>query len=201
MSARSNCHKFYFNPRSREGSDPTLDSKNLCNHPFQSTLPRGERRKIERRWHGRKRFQSTLPRGERRDLSEIIPPKEIISIHAPARGATTKWAHHLFSDAFQSTLPRGERRTSSLDNPLSISDFNPRSREGSDRLFPSCIVMLKSISIHAPARGATHSQHISVVAYSVFQSTLPRGERRQRKSIYKRSSNFNPRSREGSDRS
>ena len=78
-------------------------------------------------------FQSTLPRGERRD-------------------ATSGSLRVL--DEFQSTLPRGERRCHAPFLPTSITHFNPRSREGSDktRFKPP---FEKRISIHAPARGAT----------------------------------------------
>ena len=78
-----------------------------------------------------------------------------ISIHAPARGATStsvRWG--CIPGTFQSTLPRGERQTtrqawdnvylfqSTLprgerrlpqDRQKLATDFNPRSREGSDR--------------------------------------------------------------------
>ena len=101
-------------------------------------------------------------------------------------------------------------------------NFNPRSREGSDT---GGIVtsVLRLISIHAPARGATET--LSKAPYiSQFQSTLPQGERRSwmhwingwspisihapargatvslvtKDSAHK---HFNPRSREGSDHS
>ena len=39
-------------------------------------------------------------------------------------------------------------------------------------------VLTVEISIHAPARGATESRVILQQGYTVFQSTLPRGERR-----------------------
>ena len=57
---------------------------------FQSTLPRGERQYFGRMRRNPQRFQSTLPRGER--LLSIINKYELteyISIHAPARGATS----------------------------------------------------------------------------------------------------------------
>ena len=99
---------------------------------FQSTLPRGER--LLRKGHCviHVLFQSTLPRGERlptelvicaildyfnprsREGSDTVEVyqemKDIISIHAPARGATIGFA------CLQHCLPY----------------FNPRSREGSD---------------------------------------------------------------------
>ena len=77
---------------------------------FQSTLPRGERRwKIDPACKAL-RFQSTLPRGERRAPKSLRQRLEIISIHAPARGATVE------------TQTAGPPR----------KYFNPRSREGSD---------------------------------------------------------------------
>ncbi len=101
---------FYFNPRSREGSDfygktHTKQNAHISIHApargattsgdakqvpsiFQSTLPRGERLRTTR-WMGRaKRFQSTLPRGERLSFFDTFFIYQIISIHAPARGAT-----------------------------------------------------------------------------------------------------------------
>ena len=76
-------------------------------------------------------------------------------------------------------------------------DFNPRSRVGSDCVGPfsgeGC-----EISIHAPAWGAT-MQSKMVPARSRFQSTLPRGERRQKANRQADTKHFNPRSRVGSD--
>ena len=56
-----------------------------------------------------------------------------ISIHAPARGATS----------------------TTLRNTLEYINFNPRSREGSDSSSPFPAKQFP-ISIHAPARGATY---------------------------------------------
>ena len=99
---------------------------------------------------------------------------------------------------FQSTLPRRERHINVLTANIGNIDFNPRSREGSDRT-----LLLNNfdiiISIHAPAKGATAGRIIKV-APDGFQSTLPR---RERQFIECRSfisqHHFNPRSREGSD--
>ena len=78
-------------------------------HPFQSTLPQGERPQETAPSHFTATFQSTLPQGERQwsftamkipedfnprshkgsdSFLSISLPKEIISIHAPTRGAT-----------------------------------------------------------------------------------------------------------------
>ena len=99
-----------FNPRTREGCDMTCFPSIVCGSPFQSTHPRGVRR---RKWddmvgpvlfqstHPRgvrhidivarpdnSRFQSTHPRGVRRSRRSLCDGTEKISIHAPARGAT-----------------------------------------------------------------------------------------------------------------
>ena len=54
-------------------------------------------------------------------------------------------------------------------------DFNPRSRKGSDCDSISDILFSR-ISIHAPAKGATHFPSLQYHA-SKFQSTLPQRER------------------------
>ena len=60
---------------------------------------------------------------------------------------------------------------------LILRSFNSRSREGSDT--ESTIYQLaRSVSIHAPARGAT-TAHLDIESREWFQFTLPRGERLQ----------------------
>jgi len=145
-----------FNPRSREGSDPGNDGAGAKVSVFQSTLPRGERPQAAiKRVHG-----------------------HLVSIHAPARGAT-------------------------LSGPTGgaiLLSFNPRSREGSDPALPQPSPPSRMVSIHAPARGATPcggdgaghvgrfnprsregsdlGQSSGIRPTGQFQSTLPRGERR-----------------------
>ena len=98
-------------------------------------------------------FQSTLPREERR-----------------GRG-------YRYSDTkrFQSTLPREERRCIILDEAHYIKFQSTLPRE--ERHYPAALHHPSgSISIHAPARGATNLLcHSSGSA--LFQSTLPREER------------------------
>ncbi len=78
------------------------------------------------------RFQSTLPRGERPVCDVLTNIRQFISIHAPARGATRDVQLLRDGIRFQSTLPRGERQTVSVQVIPDGTDFNPRSREGSD---------------------------------------------------------------------
>ncbi len=99
-------------------------------------------------------FQSTLPRRGRRGRHDHQRRGGLISIHAPAKGATSRILgvpppldfnprSREGSDGgpapvlarvltFQSTLPRRERHPYSADRFPSNQDFNPRSREGSD---------------------------------------------------------------------
>ena len=102
---------------------------------------------------------------------------DIISIHAPARGATTYLRHtlrihtisihapargatHISPDMsvrdikFQSTLPRGERPARiSLTTPIVFISIHAPARGAT--LAKRKKEQEKEISIHAPARGAT----------------------------------------------
>ncbi len=79
--------------------------------------------------------------------------------------------------------------------------FNPRSRVGSDCGFSECPGFAVGVSIHAPAWGATADFNPNSVEGMLFQSTLPRGERRPIVAEWSYTFfSFNPRSRVGSDR-
>ena len=167
----------YFNPRSREGSDG-FRQINLCRgNGFQSTLPRGERRIPDQCGTRSKSISIHAPARGATGGGTGSAPMFTISIHAPARGATG----HAFKSAgiwlyFNPRSREGSDKSITTIR-LKILDFNPRSREGSD--YPSATDLLSgSISIHAPARGATEPE-------CFFLRSLV---------------NFNPRSREGSDR-
>ena len=170
-------------------------------HPiqFQFTLPRRERH-LQMAPFGRSfQFQFTLPRRER-------PNGTLINLSPPV---------------FQFTLPRRER----LPLPPrwdKFSHFNSRSREGSDFTVHNIFRFHDRISIHAPAKGATDSGRTTVLRYSISihapakGATLHNrsGSRIPKISIHAPAkgatcfigsnvsfaSNFNSRSREGSDR-
>ena len=144
-----------FNPRSREGSDALNKQVNSFSKLFQSTLPRRERHQ---------------------ELRKILR-MYIISIHAPAKGATTASRNLRFCQKISIHAPA---KGATLIIAYAIYDnfnFNPRSREGSDEQSPDRLLVQPEISIHAPAKGAT------TVRITYLQSE----------------SYFNPRSREGSD--
>ena len=80
-------------------------------------------------------FQSTHPRGVRPDTVTVTHAADTVSIHAPARGATTLTTR-------ESTVP-----DVSIHAPARGATSRPRN-----------IIYFDSVSIHAPARGATFSK-------------------------------------------
>ena len=159
---------------------------------FQSTPPRGGRPPWRSSGPSRAHNFNPRPR-EGGDIDK--PPCYVwvrISIHAPARGATSINLLVMYGSGFQSTPPRGGRPVPlgpviaitdiSIHAPArgatyaggagsqSVIHFNPRPREGGDG---GAELSRRGgiISIHAPARGATaqdaawfHTHMISIHA-------------------------------------
>ena len=97
-----------FNPRAREGRDPPHLPKSISDDGFN---PRAR---------------------EGRDLVlPIVWTQMLVSIHAPARGATTYHLCQQTYHVFQSTRPRGAR-PKLYCKTIVIVRFNPRAREGRD---------------------------------------------------------------------
>ena len=186
----------------------------LCNlGQFQSTRPRGARREIGGAFQGapgfnpRARvgrdatrtgerpvlvwFQSTRPRGARRFLGLADGRFKVVSIHAPAWGATLFYrlptrqgtvfqstrprgarpAGRRFAlglHQFQSTRPRGARLHRPRQRRRGRPGFNPRARVGRDVDALASTEMLLHVSIHAPAWGATGLAFFFHLALSSF---------------------------------
>ena len=142
-----------FNPRSREGSDWDPAKCTQCYTQISIHAPAKGATDSDGRGSGAAAFQSTLPRRERPLCFWCFCCDPLISIHAPAKGATLLRYGMDTNVGFQSTLPRRERLItvilvmghitfqSTLPRrerllhpvlPLSLTHFNPRSREGSD---------------------------------------------------------------------
>ena len=120
-----------FDPRPREGGDVTTGRGSAPSQRFRSTPPR---------------------RGRRFARSSAFHCR-LVSIHAPAKGAT---------------------RTAA-DMASGIAGFDPRPREGGDD--PGCPVFRRvdgGVSIHAPAKGATAMRGLSSRCIDRFRSTPPR---------------------------
>ena len=143
-----------FNPRSREGSDDVLSSNDFIFHDFNPRSREGSDYYSENPASDGTTFQSTLPRGERRDPKRLWMFGSSISIHAPARGAT------------QCHLPQ-----------IAIyNNFNPRSREGSDTKYVGKYCFLDYFNPRS-REGSDFLRSRGNTKPSLFQSTLPRGER------------------------
>ncbi len=128
-----------FNPRPREGGDELERILEVILVLFQSTPPRRGRRCV--------RF-----RGER---------DRIVSIHAPAKGATCcRTCGGFASCLFQSTPPRRGRLIILARSNHVNKSFNPRPREGGDFRCIRRIPARVDVSIHAPAKGATFVRYV-----------------------------------------
>ena len=101
----------------------------------------------------------------------------LISIHAPARGATgCQIPPALLPTLFQSTLPQGERRQWGASAEMGVK-----------------------ISIHAPARGATDCRRLKSIQFAISIHAPARGATGLEDFIASITAYFNPRSRKGSD--
>ena len=141
-----------FNSRAREGRDrPRLYT--IRGTSFQFTRPRGARPSQREHPWSSWWFQFTRPRGARRRA----PPgaaRGRVSIHAPARGATSPGPGEQVAGVFQFTRPRGARRisTSRTTRDFKFQFTRPR---GARLRWSFGMTNTPPVSIHAPARGAT----------------------------------------------
>ena len=143
-------------------------------------------------------FQSTLPRRERPTRTTL----RCSSVYFNPRSREGSDLEQLLSGHYAVDFNPRSREGSDLSVSVihgNHTNFNPRSREGSDVKFDTVVPRVDSISIHAPAKGATgctiicndwwrhfnpRSREGSDVwipefyfATKTFQSTLPRRER------------------------
>ena len=122
-------------------------------------------------------FQSTHPRGVRLDGGSAI----------------------ISSDLFQSTHPRGVRH-SFCYLYITFHVFQSTHPRGVRHSCPSRYVQTRTVSIHAPTRGATQSMRRNCRHLQKFQSTHPRGVRRcPAVVVFNACRSFNPRTHEGCD--
>ena len=125
----------YFNPRTREGCDISHKyfSFDLCCISIHAPVK------------GATQYSDY-------DILQAIN----ISIHAPVKGATCYYMlYHLIPPDFNPRTREG-CDPSDLDYQApAIVDFNPRTREGCDGIQIAKLMLKKSISIHAPVKGAT----------------------------------------------
>jgi len=110
-----------------------------------------------------KRFQSTPPHGGRQGRQAVEDKIAAVSIHAPARGATTSCGKIRSNSGFQSTPPHGGRREppAGIQHNAPFQSTPPHGGRPAIRPGACCAGY---VSIHAPARGATavgqHQAHM-----------------------------------------
>ena len=79
-------------------------------------------------------FQSTPPHGGRHQVPLIGNVSSLVSIHAPAWGATPISVLDPVTGSFQSTPPHGGRPLARVSFHITGWGFNPRPRMGGDML-------------------------------------------------------------------
>ncbi len=167
---------------------------------FQFTRPRGARHNPDDYTSPVIEFQFTRPRGARLDEAVYARLERLVSIHAPARGATTSSAARSPTrSSFQFTRPRGARPSSSWSSRR-CSKFQFTRPRGARQRSTDAQYADYWVSIHAPARGATPARNarghnlrgfnsraregrdrataFRRVEVAEFQFTRPRGARR-----------------------
>ncbi len=121
-----------------------------------------------------------------------------VSIHAPARGATTRCDRRGCQSSRFNPRARTGRDPTRPKMDVGVTRFNPRARTGRDFHIPVTMpdrilfqstrphgarlaqphhfAVVEPVSIHGPARGATRS-HVRHPSFTLFQSTRPHGAR------------------------
>ena len=122
-----------------------------------------------------------------------------ISIHAPTKGATN-FSPDEYPQAWISIHAPTKGATYSETSALRyLSDFNPRSHEGSDAHPEKCYPSAQNISIHAPTKGATVQTHLLVGLSGISIHAPTKGATKLDRRGPLDLQDFNPRSHEGSD--
>ena len=116
------------------GTTFTIAKKAYSAVVFQSTFPRGERLNYAKSSSPSKEFQSTFPRGERRHMSIQHTRSRQVSIHVPARGTTEQMRALAKALMVSIHVPARGTTIKSFFHDRREERFNPRSREGNDRL-------------------------------------------------------------------
>ena len=166
-----------FNPRAREGRD-FCPSRPRRRSPRFNPRAREGRDQIFKNLLTDAAFQSTRPRGARLQGFDLFLD-DLVSIHAPARGATPKIVKKSFpKTGFNPRAREGRDPAARMTTVQAETGFNPRAREGRD------LVALNGV----------------VNVFSKFQSTRPRGARHFPLATTAELISFNPRAREGRDK-
>ena len=122
-----------FNPRTHTGCDTSPKNNGSYYDCFNPRTHTGCDNKVQNEVKKASEFQSTHPHGVRRVNDTFCAYKEIVSIHAPTRGATVNNTFCAYKEVVSIHAP-----TRGATEPIEF-DFG-----------------IYYVSIHAPTRGATH---------------------------------------------
>ena len=167
-----------FNPRARVGRDDIDYAIVYDTVTFQSTRPRGARLEAKALFVKPQQFQSTRPRGARRLRRPEIGRVRVVSIHAPAWGATRHGARDNAHRVVSIHAPAWGATTTRWWRSPTVLSFNPRARVGRDGLFPGLRARQDAFQSTRP-RGARPGRPAGKSVSPGFQSTRPRGARRE----------------------
>ena len=145
-------------------------------------------------------FQSTLPRRERR-ITTFFRSRFSPNFNPRSReGSDVLWKATLISSGnFNPRSREGSDAGREIFYRHSNAHFNPRSREGSDFNHIIWCHQFSCISIHAPAKGATPGFLIPLAVIQISIHAPAKGATRSSAILISFFTDFNPRSREGSD--
>ena len=188
-----------FNPRPRTGCDTLTLTLAPSLTAFQSTHPHGVRRESLRRRSNRPPVSIHAPARGATTLHSAAGQRHNVSIHAPARGATTTDVGQGVGGTVSIHAPaRGATRLR-LRKPQRPPRFNPRTRTGCDCRGVVCMaheLLFQSTHPH----GVRLKGDVADTHEAMFQSTHPHGVRPSVICQTERpSSSFNPRTRTGCD--
>ena len=165
-----------FNPRSYKRSDARCIRSIWSKQIFQSTLLQEERQDLIFRSAVEFLFQSTLLQEERRGIFTQKTDRNLISIHAPTRGATGCYFFVLKFPKISIHAPTRGATLPIIRDILFSAYFNPRSYKRSDIVFFASVLessVFQSTLLQEERPGLLCTDHRSLE----FQSTLLQEER------------------------
>ncbi len=166
---------------------------------FQPTRPHGARHDHRSQPGGTRR--SFNPRARTgRDTPPPPPPARRSSFNPRARTGRDlgRWKRTCRTPSFNPRARTG-RDKALRTRPSWSSCFNPRARTGRDALLAPVFAIQRTVSTHAPARGATIPCQSFVLLQKGFNPRARTGRDRSRSTAPDRPACFNPRARTGRD--
>ena len=129
---------------------------------FQSTRPRGARRKGLLRSSAKRGFNPRAHVGRDGFVAAAVAARTAVSIHAPTWGATVAFFANKALALFQSTRPRGARRSTAQPGSAVMTVSIHAPTWGATR-YGHKLPRERMVSIHAPTWGATKLPTLQVL--------------------------------------